>query len=363
MDDFAQRLLAWFDEHGRHDLPWQRDATAYHVWLSEIMLQQTQVATVVPYYGRFIAAFPDVASLAAAHEDEVLHLWSGLGYYARARNLHAAAKRVVGDFGGAFPATLADLESLPGIGRSTAGAILSTALGGRAPILDGNVKRVLARFHGVAGWPGKSTVAKELWKLAEMHTPRERVADYTQAIMDLGATLCTRSRPACERCPVADGCSAREQDRVEDYPGRKPRKDKPLRRTVFVIACSPSRELFLERRPPTGIWGGLWCFPEAGSEKEALVLCEERFAQAPREQRSLPGLRHSFSHYDLDIVPLLLTLDREPGTIAEGDSLRPWPTTSLPAVGLAAPVQKIWTRAAAAIGAGDANPQQGEIEL
>ena len=363
MDDFAQRLLAWFDDHGRHDLPWQRDATAYHVWLSEIMLQQTQVATVIPYYERFTAAFPDVASLASADIDEVLHLWSGLGYYARARNLHAAAKRVVDDFGGEFPATLDDLESLPGIGRSTAGAILSTALGGRAPILDGNVKRVLARYHGVEGWPGKTAVARELWTLAEAHTPRQRVADYTQAIMDLGATLCTRSRPACGRCPVGGGCVARAQERTGDYPGRKPRKDKPLRHTVFVIACSPARELFLERRPPTGIWGGLWCFPEAASEDDAVALCQARFAQAPRERRHLPGLRHSFSHYDLDIAPLLLTLDREPGTIAEGDALRPWPTTSLPAVGLAAPVQAIWKRATAAIGVHASNPQQGEIEL
>jgi len=363
MDDFAQRLLTWFDEYGRHDLPWQRDATAYHVWLSEIMLQQTQVATVIPYYERFTAAFPDVARLAAADADEVLHLWSGLGYYARARNLHATAQRIVADFGGEFPPSLDELESLPGIGRSTAGAILSTALGGRAPILDGNVKRVLARYHGVGGWPGRSAVARELWQLAERHTPEQHVAAYTQAIMDLGATLCTRSRPACERCPVSAGCVARGQNRTGDYPGRKPRTDKPLRSTVFVVACSPGGRLFLERRPPTGIWGGLWCFPEAASEDEAVAVCERRFFQAPLAQRSLPGLRHSFSHYDLDIAPLLLTLHREPGTIAEGDTLRPWPTTSLPAVGLAAPVQKIWIRAAAAIGGAAANTQQGEIEL
>ncbi len=236
MDTFAERLLTWYEKHGRHDLPWQRDATPYHVWVSEIMLQQTQVATVIPYYERFVERFPDVRSLADAAIDEVLHHWSGLGYYARARNLHKAARTVCDEFGGQFPPVLEELESLPGVGRSTAGAILSSALGGRAPILDGNVKRVLARYHAIGGWPGRSAVMKTLWEHAEAHTPHERVAEYTQAIMDLGATLCTRSRPACDDCPQRSDCQARALGRQADFPGRKPTREKPTRTTCFVIA-------------------------------------------------------------------------------------------------------------------------------
>ncbi|WP_439101299.1 A/G-specific adenine glycosylase [Congregibacter sp.] len=349
MDDFAKRLLAWYDLHGRHNLPWQRDATPYHVWLSEIMLQQTQVATVIPYYERFTNSFPDIQALAATDIDDVLHHWSGLGYYARARNLHKAAKTVATDFSGKFPADLDALQSLPGIGRSTAGAILSTALGGRAAILDGNVKRVLARFHAVEGWPGKTAVASRLWELAEEHTPDSRIAAYTQGIMDLGATLCTRSKPDCHRCPLADDCVARAHGRQTEFPGKKPKKTIPTRTTSFIIAHTPDGELLLERRQPSGIWGGLWCFPEVDDDASAKSYCEEVLAARVLRTTALPALRHSFSHYHLEISPLLLTLSKTPALIREGQEVRCWPTTETPAVGLAAPVKRIWQQAVEAI--------------
>ena len=235
MSDFAERLLAWFDDNGRKDLPWQQNVTAYRVWVSEIMLQQTQVQTVIPYFNRFVDRFPDVGALATAKQDEVLSHWSGLGYYARARNLHKAAQQIVLEHGGRFPETLDAVIGLPGIGRSTAGAILALAKGQRHAILDGNVKRVLARFDAIAGWPGKAQVAADLWAIAERYTPDERAAGYTQAIMDLGATLCTRSKPACDRCPVSGDCEALRTDSVEAYPGRKPKVTKPLKTTTMVL--------------------------------------------------------------------------------------------------------------------------------
>jgi A/G-specific adenine glycosylase len=346
MDEFAQRLLDWYDRHGRHDLPWQRDATPYHVWLSEIMLQQTQVATVIPYYERFTARFPTLADLARADIDEVLHHWSGLGYYARGRNLHRAARHLVAEYGGEFPADLEALQTLPGVGRSTAGAILSSALGGRAAILDGNVKRVLARYHAVTGWPGQTAVARQLWALAEEHTPRTRVADYTQAIMDLGATLCTRTRPACARCPQAMDCAAHAAGRQADFPGRKPRKTLPTRRTVFVVAATPDGGMFLQRRAASGLWGGLWCFPEVEDEPAAIAYCRTSLGAEVSGAQALAPLRHSFSHYHLEISPLLLTLSRHPGAISEGDALCCWPGDALPAVGIAAPVRRVWQAAA-----------------
>lgn len=345
MDDFATRLLRWFDRYGRHDLPWQRDGSPYHVWLSEIMLQQTQVATVIPYYERFTGTFPDLESLAQAPLDDVLAHWSGLGYYARARNLHRAAMVLVDDYRGQFPADLEKLEGLPGIGRSTAGAILSCALGGRAPILDGNVNRVLARYHAVDGWPGKSAVANALWELAESHTPDERVADYTQAIMDLGATVCTRARPDCARCPQQRQCIAHKQGRESDFPGRKPRRSLPTRRAVFVLALTPAGELFLERRPDAGLWGGLWCFPEVESVDAARNYCHSTLASSVEDYRPLPVIRHSFSHYHLEISPLLLTLSGAPARVAEASSPRSWPLEELPGVGLAAPTRRLWLSA------------------
>jgi len=335
---FAQRVLQWFDRHGRHDLPWQHDTSPYRVWLSEIMLQQTQVQTVIPYFERFTAAFPDVQALAAAAEDEVLHLWTGLGYYARARNLHRAAQAVVRDWGGAFPDTAEQLQLLPGVGRSTAGAIAAIACGRRAAILDGNVKRVLARHRAVAGWPGDTAVHKQLWDIAEELTPTKRCADYTQGMMDLGATLCTRSAPACERCPVAADCAARIAGTQADYPGRKPRKAMPVRATHFLIAREPGGAVWLEKRPAPGIWGGLWCFPEVDGPEEASSRCLDLWGVEPATLDVWPGFRHTFSHYHLDITPVVAVLPRAPaGAVAEPGRLW-YNVREAPSVGLAAPV-------------------------
>jgi len=261
------------------------------------------VAIVMPYFARFIGRFPDVASLAAAPIDEVLHHWSGLGYYARARNLHAAAQLIMARHGGVFPAELAEVQDLPGIGRSTAGAILAQAFGQRHAILDGNVKRVLARVHAVAGWPGQAAVERRLWELAEQHTPTERVADYTQAIMDLGATLCRRSAPDCTRCPVAAGCEARRQGRQADYPGSRPRRSRPLRHTRMLLLTDPDGAVLLERRPPHGIWGGLWCPPELG-EASAAEWAEGAIGAAIESGEPLARLRHGFTHFELEIEPV-----------------------------------------------------------
>ncbi|HVC37268.1 MAG TPA: A/G-specific adenine glycosylase, partial [Gammaproteobacteria bacterium] len=268
----APPLLRWYRVHGRKDLPWQHQPTPYRVWVSEIMLQQTQVSTVIPYYGRFMMRFPDIRALANAPLDEVLHLWSGLGYYARARNLQRAAQIIRDDYGGVFPREFEKAASLPGIGRSTAGAILALACGERHAILDGNVKRVLTRLHGAKGWPGENAVAKKLWALAERHTPLKNVAAYTQAIMDLGATVCTRSRPRCLDCPIAVGCVAHIDGNETKFPTPRPRKRLPVRRTCMLLITCKGR-VMLERRPPAGIWGGLWGFPELPADREVVEWC------------------------------------------------------------------------------------------
>ena len=336
--DFAARLLAWFDEHGRKDLPWQRDIDPYRVWISEIMLQQTQVATVIPYFERFMASFPDVTTLADASEDAVLAHWSGLGYYARARNLHKAARIVRDEYGGTFPESFDAVVALPGIGRSTAGAILSIAGGQRHPILDGNVKRVLARHAAVDGWPGTTRVADTLWSLADELTPTRRVADYTQAIMDLGATLCTRSRPACADCPVAADCRAFAAGEIDRYPGRKPKREKPLRQTTMLLAVA-GNELYLERRPASGIWGGLWSLPE--TDDDPVRWCAERLAGEPAETTRWATLRHSFSHYDLDILPVVLRLDDASRKVHDNDDGQWVALDADPPGGIAAPVRKL----------------------
>ncbi len=336
---FAGRLLEWYDHSGRKHLPWQREIDPYRVWVSEIMLQQTQVTTVIPYFERFMASFPDIGTLAAAGEDDVLAHWSGLGYYARARNVHAAAKAVCDEHDGVFPTDFDAVVALPGIGRSTAGAILAIACGQRHAILDGNVKRVLARHAAIDGWPGASAVAKQLWALAESHTPTERVNHYTQAIMDLGATLCTRTRPDCRACPVADDCLAREQGAVERYPAKKPKKVKPLRQTTMVLAVDAGA-VYLERRPASGIWGGLWSFPEPGPDSLD-DWCEARFAVLPAGSTRWSTVRHSFSHYDLDIEPVVLRLAGASRKVADRDGARWVPLDSPPPGGIAAPVKKL----------------------
>ena len=336
--DFADRLLAWFDDHGRKDLPWQVD-DPYRVWVSEIMLQQTQVRTVIPYYERFLQRFPGVVALADAPLDAVLDHWSGLGYYARARNLHGAAAVIRDDFGGVFPDDFDSVCGLPGIGRSTAGAILSLAFGQRHAILDGNVKRVLARHRAIGGWPGRTAVAKSLWAASEDHTPKERVGDYTQAIMDLGATVCTRSRPSCELCPVSADCSALAESSVDQFPGRKPKKARPLKTTTMVLAVNDGA-VYLERRPPSGIWGGLWSLPEL-DDREVTTWCRDKLNTTGAEAVSWGVLRHSFSHYDLDIQPVVVHIDDASRKVADSRDATWHRLDAAPPGGIAAPVQKL----------------------
>lgn len=339
VSDFATRVLDWYEVHGRKDLPWQQQVNPYRVWVSEIMLQQTQVQTVIPYFEKFMQRFPDVASLADAEQDEVLSHWSGLGYYARARNLHKAAQQVCHDHGGRFPESFDDVVALPGIGRSTAGAILSLALGQRHAILDGNVKRVLARHDAIEGWPGTGKVADALWAVAERNTPASRVGEYTQAIMDLGATLCTRSKPSCECCPVSDGCVAYGRGTVELFPGKKPKVSKPLRTTTMVLA-SMDGQVYLERRPESGIWGGLWSLPELG-ERSLDDWCDHELGGVAEETHPWSVMRHSFSHYDLDIQPIVVRIRTPASKVSDAD-VKTWHRLdAAPPGGLAAPVRKL----------------------
>ena len=335
--DFAARVLRWYDDHGRKDLPWQNTGDAYRVWISEIMLQQTQVQTVVPYFERFMHRFPDVVSLADAGLDEVLQHWSGLGYYARARNLHHAAEIIRDEHGGQFPSTVDAVSGLPGIGRSTAGAILALAFGQRHAILDGNVKRVLARYAAVEGWPGKTAVAKQLWAMAEAWTPADRAGDYAQAMMDLGATLCTRSKPTCSACPVQRDCAALARGEVERFPGRKPKKEKPLRETKMVLAVADGA-VYLERRPASGIWGGLWSFPEVSDVGD---WCARRLQADAVVTENWDTLRHSFSHYDLDISPVVVRIGAVSSKVADYDDSTWYRPGDTPPGGIAAPVMRL----------------------
>jgi len=336
--DFSQAVLNWFDEHGRHDLPWQHNKTPYRVWVSEIMLQQTQVVTVIPYYERFMTSFPTVQDLANASTDEVLHHWTGLGYYARARNLHKCAQTVVEQYNGEFPQTVEALEGLSGIGRSTAGAIASISMGKHAAILDGNVKRVLSRFHAIEGWPGNKKVADKMWQIAERYTPAKRTGDYTQAMMDLGATLCTRSKPQCEICPLQPNCEAYAQGRVKEFPNSKPKKDKPIK-SVRLLMLQHERDVLLQQQPSAGIWGGLWIFPQQALEEtvfESPLLIQQNLNAY--EEKAI--FRHTFSHYHLDIHPVLIKLPKKIDQVAESGSL--WYNLDQPpSVGLAAPVKKL----------------------
>jgi len=335
---FARRILAWFDQYGRRDLPWQQDKSPYRVWISETMLQQTQVATVIPYFEAFMTRFPTVESLAQASLDEVLQYWSGLGYYARARNLHKAALKI--ESLGRFPDTLDELQQLPGIGLSTAGAIMSIAYERSHPILDGNVRRVLARYRAIPGWPGEAKVSKRLWDLSRELTPPQRAADYTQAIMDLGATVCTRSRPACDRCPLQADCLAFAAKRVADFPMPKPAKALPVKQRAFLLLANTRQQVFLERRPPAGVWGGLWCLPEFDHHEQALVWCRERnITIIGREV--MDRRRHSFSHFHLDYTPLLILTDSLVNSISEEGCAGWHPIESIDRLGLAAPIKQL----------------------
>jgi len=336
---FADRLLGWYRQHGRHDLPWQLDASLYRTWVSEVMLQQTQVATVIPYYEKFMQRFPDIPALAMAPQDEVMRYWAGLGYYSRARNLHSAASVIAEKHGGEFPQSYDEVLALPGIGPSTAGAILAQALGQRHAILDGNVKRVLARHRAIEGWPGQSAVEKQLWTWAEKYTPKQDVAEYTQAIMDLGAMVCTRASVKCDVCPLTDDCIARQAERVAELPTRKPKKVLPVREKRFLIIRNDQGQYLMEKRPPTGIWGGLWSLPELAMEQPVEQVVQQNWQLKVNNYNDLSVFRHTFSHFHLDITPCEVSVT--PAATAIADSQQYQWCHDLSQLALAAPVAVI----------------------
>lgn len=336
---FQQAILAWYDLHGRKDLPWQQNITPYRVWVSEIMLQQTQVASVIDYFNRFLARFPDIFALANAELDHVLQHWSGLGYYARARNLHRTAK-LIAEQGGNFPQSLIELSDLPGIGRSTAGAILAIAFGQCQPILDGNVKRVLTRFHALHGWPGDRQVATRLWQFSETYTPAERTANYTQAMMDLGATLCTRSKPRCHACPLAPGCQALAQNLVNQLPQTKPRKNLPVKHCQMLILRDQHGRILLEKRPPSGIWGGLYSLPEF-DDSSAIQQWTRHHQLAIDQPVALPNRLHTFSHFQLDFTPQLAQCKNPGNFVMEAERLVWYKAADLQQLGLPTPIRRL----------------------
>jgi A/G-specific adenine glycosylase len=338
---FAKALLKWFDKHGRHDLPWQHPRTPYRVWLSEIMLQQTQVATVIPYFEKFLRSFPDLPSLAKAELDDVVALWAGLGYYTRARNLHRTAKICVDTHDGELPLALDELIALPGIGRSTAAAILSQAHDLPFAILDGNVKRTISRYYGISGWPGLPAVEKKLWCLSENLLPEKRNADYSQAIMDFGATLCTRSKPRCIECPLNTSCIAYLENRVSELPQKKPGKEIPTRHTIMLVLLNNKNEVLLSRRPAKGVWSGMWSLPEVVDLQDAEVLLELSVKNTGASKIQLTEFQHTFSHYHLMIKPYLWRGLQAKHTIAESDSTRWHPISELATIGFPAPVKKL----------------------
>lgn len=321
---FAQLILKWFKKHGRHDLPWQKNPTPYRVWISEIMLQQTQVSTVIPYFEKFMHHFPNIQSLAKASQDNVLSLWSGLGYYARARNLHKTAKIIHENYQNQFPASVESLMTLPGIGKSTAGAILSlSTMQKPTPILDGNVKRVLARCYAIEGWPGKTEVEQQLWQLTDALTPKQKTNEYNQAMMDLGATLCTRTQPKCLLCPLASLCEAHKKGQEESFPHKKPKKVRPIKQVTMLIFCNKNHEILLEKRSQYGIWGGLWSFPECPTQEDIPNQCLEYQCKI---LTSMPfkKLTHQFSHYQLNIDAHLINVQSQSNQLHEENSKRVW---------------------------------------
>ena len=317
---FGRRVVEWQRSHGRHDLPWQADRDPYSIWISEIMLQQTQVSTVIPYYARFMARFPDISSLANADLDAVLQLWSGLGYYSRARNLHQTARIVARRYGGEFPRDPQAIAALPGIGRSTAAAIAALAFDVRAAILDGNVRRVLCRAFGIDADPAQAAAERRLWALAQVLAPERDIAAYTQGLMDLGATVCVRRAPRCGDCPLQCDCVATRQGRVDELPRARRRRSQPQRTVAMLLLCHGSR-ILLEKRPAVGIWGGLWSFPESAPDEDAAGICARRFGATRLRIAPLPPLEHAFTHFRLHIQPLRIEVGRlraqasEPGTL------------------------------------------------
>jgi len=336
---FSTQLLTWFEQYGRKNLPWQQQASPYHVWLSEIMLQQTQVNTVIPYYLRFTQHYPTLQSLAQAPLDDILALWTGLGYYARARNLHKAANLILENHRGELPQDIEQLIALPGIGRSTAGAIMSLAYQQRFPILDGNVKRVLARYKQVTGWPGKKAVEKQLWDIAEQLLPESQFAHYIQAQMDLGATVCTRSKPKCNLCPLQHGCQAFQHGIPQNYPESKPKKIIPSRDIYWLVMQDNDGKVLLQQRPPSGIWGGLWSFPETESLENTSELCKNKFHINIDEIHPQPSFKHVFSHFKLTVHPQLITASVKPNKLAEHNNSSWYKISDALRLGLPAPVK------------------------
>ncbi|CAH1387619.1 A/G-specific adenine glycosylase [Candidatus Nitrotoga sp. M5] len=317
---FAHRIIDWQQRHGRHGLPWQGE-DVYHIWLSEIMLQQTQVITVIPYYLRFVASFPTIAALAADSEEAVLEHWSGLGYYSRARNLHRTAQLIMQQHEGKFPKHFEDILALPGIGRSTAAAISAFAFHERRAILDGNVKRLLARYHAVEGYTGEKKIEAQLWQQAEALLPQSDVAIYTQGLMDLGALICTRSKPQCPICPLQKDCKAYQTERVAQLPTPRPRKVLPEKHSTFLLLLN-GPDILLEKRPGSGIWGGLWCLPQIDSQilieiEDAGAYCLQQFCMETTYPLTLSTFTHTFTHFKLHITPLLLQVINNPKQIQE----------------------------------------------
>ncbi len=344
-DSFSQRVLQWAAQHGRSELPWQKKTIPYRVWISEIMLQQTRVETVIPYFNKFMSRFPEIQDLADATQDEVMHYWSGLGYYARARNLHKAAQVIRDDYAGQFPEDIDQVMGLPGIGRSTAAAILSLSHNQRHAILDGNVKRVLARHRAIEGWPGHTRIAKQLWQIAEQQTPNKDNAKYTQAMMDLGATICTRTNPRCDHCPVNRDCRALSLATVDQLPSPKPKKSLPVRETCMLVITNRHSDVLMQRRPDQGIWGGLWSLPEFEDKKHALDWCIRTFNKQPETHHVLEPMSHTFSHFRLQIIPLAAYYSNPIHWVMEASDWV-WYKHGSSQAGLAAPVNKLLQRLA-----------------
>jgi A/G-specific adenine glycosylase len=354
---FAEAIIAWQARHGRSDLPWQGTRDPYRIWLSEIMLQQTQVATVIPYFLRFVERFPTLESLAQASEDDVLRLWSGLGYYSRARNLHRAAQQVMTQHAGAFPRSRSEIEALPGVGRSTAAAIAGFAFGARAAILDGNVKRVLARHFAVEGFPGERAVELELWQLAESLLPAQGIEGYIQGLMDLGATLCTTRSPGCNRCPVRSTCRAYAEDRVDTLPAPRPRKALPHRTTAMLVLTRDG-DVLLQKRPPVGVWAGLWCLPEMDVEADAARIARVHYGCTLSSVERLGPLRHGFTHFTLAITPVVARVAEVAARAAQPGVV--WlPVAEAATAAIPVPVRKLLN----ALGASTARKQAALFEV
>jgi len=339
--NFSDSVLHWCDQHGRKTLPWQVRRTPYRVWVSEIMLQQTQVATVIPYFEKFMQRFPDVVALADAETDQVMYYWSGLGYYARARNLHKAAQIIRDQYSGKFPQEIEQVIALPGIGRSTAGAILSLACDQPHAILDGNVKRVLARYFMIEGWYGTTNVLNQLWEKATLLTPTENVASYNQAMMDIGSLVCTRSKPLCNECPVNEGCRSFKENQQSAFPTPKPKKNIPVKKVRMAMLCDSDSALLLQRRPPAGIWGGLLSFPEIPEDMPISQWCADTLGFKVGRPQSWPVVRHTFSHFHLDITPVLISVNQKSTRLMDQDHWVWYKGNSIEMGGLAAPVKRL----------------------